>query len=134
MFTLILRLNHPSHSCESRNLYAEGGNCKLQELQFPAASRRRRFLPSQEWDEKKIPFPPLSHSRERGNLFARSANDSPSANEIPAFAGMAVLFVFADNTEFGGIRKYKNTPFRRKPESLSCVAGIPPKTAAPPIN
>ncbi|MGI9297517.1 MAG: hypothetical protein ACR2QC_06430 [Gammaproteobacteria bacterium] len=27
---------------------------------------------------------------------------------------MAVLFVFTDNTEFGGIRKYKNTPFRRK--------------------
>ncbi|MGI9298503.1 MAG: hypothetical protein ACR2QC_11500 [Gammaproteobacteria bacterium] len=41
--------------------------------------------------------------------------------EIPAFAGMAVLFVFADNTEFGGIRKYKNTPFRRKPESLSPI-------------
>ncbi|MGI9298226.1 MAG: hypothetical protein ACR2QC_10050 [Gammaproteobacteria bacterium] len=48
---------------------------------------------------------------------------------------MAVLFVFADNTEFGGIRKYKKTPFRRKPESLSCVAGIPRlKTAAPPTN
>ncbi|MGI9296597.1 MAG: hypothetical protein ACR2QC_01705, partial [Gammaproteobacteria bacterium] len=55
--------------------------------------------------------------------------------EIPAFAGMAVLFVFADNTEFGGIRKYKKPPFRRKPESHSCVAGIsPPKTAAPPTN
>ncbi|MGI9297166.1 MAG: hypothetical protein ACR2QC_04620 [Gammaproteobacteria bacterium] len=40
----------PSHSCEGRNLYAEGGNCKLQELQLPAALRRRRFLPSQEWD------------------------------------------------------------------------------------
>ncbi|MGI9298269.1 MAG: hypothetical protein ACR2QC_10265 [Gammaproteobacteria bacterium] len=34
--------------------------------------------------------------------------------EIPAFAGMAALFVFADNTEFGGTRKYKKPPFRRK--------------------
>ncbi|MGI9297759.1 MAG: hypothetical protein ACR2QC_07665 [Gammaproteobacteria bacterium] len=62
--------------------------------------------------------------------------------EIPAFAGMAVLFVFADNTEFGGIRKYKNrhsgeslSSRTRGPESPSCVAGIPPpKTAAPPTN
>ncbi|MGI9296952.1 MAG: hypothetical protein ACR2QC_03535 [Gammaproteobacteria bacterium] len=28
----------------------------------------------------------------------------------------------------------KIPPFRRKPESLSCVAGIPPKNAAPPTN
>ncbi|MGI9296826.1 MAG: hypothetical protein ACR2QC_02880 [Gammaproteobacteria bacterium] len=48
MFTLIFRINPLSYSCESRNLYAEGGNCK--EVQFPAAMRRRRFLPSQEWD------------------------------------------------------------------------------------
>ncbi|MGI9298625.1 MAG: hypothetical protein ACR2QC_12120 [Gammaproteobacteria bacterium] len=34
--------------------------------------------------------------------------------EIPAFAGMAVLFVFADNTEFGGIRKYKKTTIPAK--------------------
>ncbi|MGI9298523.1 MAG: hypothetical protein ACR2QC_11600 [Gammaproteobacteria bacterium] len=34
--------------------------------------------------------------------------------EIPAFAGMAVLFVFADNTKFGGIRKYKNTAIPAK--------------------
>ncbi|MGI9296374.1 MAG: hypothetical protein ACR2QC_00570 [Gammaproteobacteria bacterium] len=39
--------------------------------------------------------------------------------EIPAFAGMAALFIFADNTEFGGIQKYKKPPFRRKPESHS---------------
>ncbi|MGI9298016.1 MAG: hypothetical protein ACR2QC_08970 [Gammaproteobacteria bacterium] len=29
MFLLIFRLNHPSHSCEGRNLYAEGGNCTI---------------------------------------------------------------------------------------------------------
>ncbi|MGI9296709.1 MAG: hypothetical protein ACR2QC_02275, partial [Gammaproteobacteria bacterium] len=29
MFTLIFRLNHPFHSCEGRNLYAEGGNCTI---------------------------------------------------------------------------------------------------------
>ncbi|MGI9297989.1 MAG: hypothetical protein ACR2QC_08835 [Gammaproteobacteria bacterium] len=34
--------------------------------------------------------------------------------EIPAFAGMAVLFVFADNTKSGGIRKYKNTTIPAK--------------------
>ncbi|MGI9297379.1 MAG: hypothetical protein ACR2QC_05695 [Gammaproteobacteria bacterium] len=49
-------------------------------------------------------------SRVRGN----------GIKEIPAFAGMAVLFVFADDTEFGGTFNLliKNTPFRRKPESL----------------
>ncbi|MGI9296810.1 MAG: hypothetical protein ACR2QC_02800 [Gammaproteobacteria bacterium] len=40
----------PSHSCEGRNLIAEGANCRRRCLQFPAALRRRRFLPSQEWD------------------------------------------------------------------------------------
>ncbi|MGI9297671.1 MAG: hypothetical protein ACR2QC_07215 [Gammaproteobacteria bacterium] len=41
--------SHPtSHSCEGRNLRAEGGNCK--EVQFPAALRRWRFLLSQEWN------------------------------------------------------------------------------------
>ncbi|MGI9297924.1 MAG: hypothetical protein ACR2QC_08505 [Gammaproteobacteria bacterium] len=62
--------------------------------------------------------------------------------EIPAFAGMAVLFVFADNTEFGGIRKYKKTPFRRKFILANAGTGISflrsrnpsPKTAAPPTN
>ncbi|MGI9298324.1 MAG: excinuclease ABC subunit UvrC [Gammaproteobacteria bacterium] len=34
--------------------------------------------------------------------------------EIPAFAGMAALFVFADNTEFGGIRKCKKTAIPAK--------------------
>ncbi|MGI9296290.1 MAG: hypothetical protein ACR2QC_00135, partial [Gammaproteobacteria bacterium] len=29
LFTLIFRLNLPSHSCEGRNLYAEGGNCTI---------------------------------------------------------------------------------------------------------
>ncbi|MGI9296922.1 MAG: hypothetical protein ACR2QC_03380 [Gammaproteobacteria bacterium] len=38
----------PSHSCEGRNLRAEGANCKG--VQLPAALRRRRFLPSQEWN------------------------------------------------------------------------------------
>ncbi|MGI9297988.1 MAG: hypothetical protein ACR2QC_08830 [Gammaproteobacteria bacterium] len=52
MFTLIFRINPPSHSCEGRNLLAEGANCRRRRtnVQLPAAMRRRRFLPSQEWD------------------------------------------------------------------------------------
>ncbi|MGI9296586.1 MAG: hypothetical protein ACR2QC_01645 [Gammaproteobacteria bacterium] len=29
LFTLIFRINPPPHSCEGRNLYAEGGNCTI---------------------------------------------------------------------------------------------------------
>ncbi|MGI9298323.1 MAG: hypothetical protein ACR2QC_10555 [Gammaproteobacteria bacterium] len=29
MFTCIFRFNHPSHSCEGRNLIAVGGNCTI---------------------------------------------------------------------------------------------------------
>ncbi|MGI9298095.1 MAG: hypothetical protein ACR2QC_09375 [Gammaproteobacteria bacterium] len=46
-----------------------------------------------------------------GERFPRSRE---WGKEIPAFAGMAVFFVFADNTELGGTRKYKKPPFRRK--------------------
>ncbi|MGI9296949.1 MAG: hypothetical protein ACR2QC_03520 [Gammaproteobacteria bacterium] len=53
-------LKRPSHSCEGRNLYAEGGNCKLQELQLPAALRRWRFLPSQEWAFFRTAAPPTN--------------------------------------------------------------------------
>ncbi|MGI9298699.1 MAG: hypothetical protein ACR2QC_12500 [Gammaproteobacteria bacterium] len=35
-----------------------------------------------------------------------------------------VLFIFANNTEFSGIRKYKNTPFRRKFILANAGAGI----------
>ncbi|MGI9296677.1 MAG: hypothetical protein ACR2QC_02115 [Gammaproteobacteria bacterium] len=41
-------------------------------------------------------------------------NFAPCGAEIPAFAGMAVLFAFADNAEFGGIRKYKKTTIPAK--------------------
>ncbi len=34
--------------------------------------------------------------------------------EIPAFAGMAALFGFADNTKFSGIQKYKKTAIPAK--------------------
>ncbi|MGI9297183.1 MAG: hypothetical protein ACR2QC_04705 [Gammaproteobacteria bacterium] len=78
--------------------------------------------------DKKPPFrrkpESLSHSCESRNLRAERRKLSPKANppfalarkEIPAFAGMAVFFVFADNTKFGGIRKYK---IRHSGESLS---------------
>ncbi|MGI9297229.1 MAG: hypothetical protein ACR2QC_04935 [Gammaproteobacteria bacterium] len=48
MFTCIFRINHPSHSCEGRNLRRRkaAGNCTS--LQF--APSARRSLPSQEWD------------------------------------------------------------------------------------
>ncbi|MGI9297363.1 MAG: hypothetical protein ACR2QC_05615 [Gammaproteobacteria bacterium] len=36
MFTCIFRFNHPSHSCEGRNLRAEGANYRR---------RRYNFLP-----------------------------------------------------------------------------------------
>ncbi|MGI9296506.1 MAG: hypothetical protein ACR2QC_01245 [Gammaproteobacteria bacterium] len=92
------KVNKTSHSCEGRNLYRReaAGNCTLFTIcafgaEIPAFAGMGRVV------KAKI----------RVN------------KEIPAFAGMAALFVFVDNTEFGGIRKYKKTPFRRKPESHS---------------
>ncbi|MGI9297408.1 MAG: hypothetical protein ACR2QC_05845 [Gammaproteobacteria bacterium] len=56
------------------------------------------------------------HSGGNRNLIRREANPSfaRSRKKIPAFAGMAVLFVFADNTELGGIRKCKKTAIPAK--------------------
>ncbi|MGI9296361.1 MAG: hypothetical protein ACR2QC_00505 [Gammaproteobacteria bacterium] len=47
-FTLIFRINHPSHSCEGRNLRRRkaAGNCTS--LQFALSARG--FLLSKEWD------------------------------------------------------------------------------------
>ncbi|MGI9297175.1 MAG: hypothetical protein ACR2QC_04665 [Gammaproteobacteria bacterium] len=52
MFTLIFRFNHPSHSCEGRNLNRRkaAGNCTFVRLRRQFAPSARRFLPSQEWD------------------------------------------------------------------------------------
>ncbi|MGI9296511.1 MAG: hypothetical protein ACR2QC_01270 [Gammaproteobacteria bacterium] len=82
-------------------------------LQF--APSARIFLPSQEWD---------------GGLKRKIQVNK----EIPAFAGMAVFYIFGYRQIRYCPQRQKAPPFRRKPESRSCVAGIPPKTAAPPTN
>ncbi|MGI9298453.1 MAG: hypothetical protein ACR2QC_11250 [Gammaproteobacteria bacterium] len=46
--------------------------------------------------------------------------------EIPAFAGMAVFYISGYRQIRYCPQRQKVPPFRRKPESLSCVAGIPP--------
>ncbi|MGI9297362.1 MAG: hypothetical protein ACR2QC_05610 [Gammaproteobacteria bacterium] len=51
--------------------------------------------------------------------------------EIPAFAGMAVLFVFADNTEFGGIRKCK---IRHSGESRNLIRRPANSRLSPPSH
>ncbi|MGI9297960.1 MAG: hypothetical protein ACR2QC_08685 [Gammaproteobacteria bacterium] len=35
LFPLIFRFNHPSHSCEGRNLHAEGANCRRRRYNYP---------------------------------------------------------------------------------------------------
>ncbi|MGI9296616.1 MAG: hypothetical protein ACR2QC_01800 [Gammaproteobacteria bacterium] len=75
----------PSHSRESRNLRRRiaAGNCNSCNLQF--APSARRFLLSQEWDFC-VPFP-----RTRKSFCAEARTIRLTANEIPAFAGMAAL-------------------------------------------
>ncbi|MGI9298337.1 MAG: hypothetical protein ACR2QC_10630 [Gammaproteobacteria bacterium] len=65
MFTFIFHINHPSHSCEGRNLRAEGANCKESTI-------TRRFETAE--------IPAFAGMGQRGR------------NEIPAFAGMAYFF------------------------------------------
>ncbi|MGI9297644.1 MAG: hypothetical protein ACR2QC_07080 [Gammaproteobacteria bacterium] len=85
-----------SHSCEGRNLRRRiaAGNCNSCNLQFPPLAYR--FLPSQEWDGW--------------------------ANEIPAFAGMAVFYIFGYRQMRYCPQRQKVPPFRRKPESLCAKA------------
>ncbi|MGI9296377.1 MAG: hypothetical protein ACR2QC_00585 [Gammaproteobacteria bacterium] len=102
---------HPSHSCEGRNLHRRkaAGNCTFVRL-------RRQFAPF------GAEIPAFAGMGRGGVLWNKGENPKcrhsavcASRKEIPAFAGMAALFVFADNTEFGGIQKYKKKPpFRRK--------------------
>ncbi|MGI9296362.1 MAG: hypothetical protein ACR2QC_00510, partial [Gammaproteobacteria bacterium] len=72
LFTLIFRFNHPSHSCEGRNLRAEGGNCTIS----------RRFVAAEippfagmgrgwEWDGRCM--------RPRNSLYNRKMENDDSA-------------------------------------------------------
>ncbi len=105
----------PSHSCEGRNLHAEGANCKG--VQLPAALRRRRFRLSPEWKRdsgfrrnggfflflRTIPNLAVSenikihHSGESRNLIRRKANPpfALARKEIPAFVGMEFFLLRA---------------------------------------
>ncbi|MGI9297336.1 MAG: hypothetical protein ACR2QC_05480, partial [Gammaproteobacteria bacterium] len=67
LFTLIFRFNHPSHSCEGRNLYAEGGNCTIS----------RRFAVAE------IPaFAGMGRAGENGTAGGRSKNGIKGAGMI----------------------------------------------------
>ncbi|MGI9296712.1 MAG: hypothetical protein ACR2QC_02290 [Gammaproteobacteria bacterium] len=83
---------HPSHSCEGRNLHAEGGNCTITRryaaAEIPAFAGMGRvvyFGTGAEIQSTAIPG-------ESRNLIRRKANRLRfRAKKIPAFAGMAVF-------------------------------------------
>ncbi|MGI9298178.1 MAG: hypothetical protein ACR2QC_09810 [Gammaproteobacteria bacterium] len=84
--------------------------------------RRRRFLPFAGMGRSLfLDFAGIK--KEGGGKFAPSAR----TKRFRLSPEWRVLFVFADNTEFGGIRKYKKPPFPRKREICAYGGGYTAK-------
>ncbi|MGI9298099.1 MAG: hypothetical protein ACR2QC_09395 [Gammaproteobacteria bacterium] len=80
MFTFIFRLNPPSHSCEGRNLYAEGGNCTISRrfaaAEIPTFAGRGRGVNAE--ISGAIPYTKIPFRRKPESLCAKTQTaDSP---------------------------------------------------------